>query len=196
MKLEELEELHYITPIDNVPSICKEGILCRNRATKIEHATVAMSEILERRARVAVPQGRKLFEYVNLYICARNPMLFKRKTQHRELCVLRVSPEVLDLEGVVVTDQNASSDYVRFAAGAAGLRIVNREATFAEDWTDEDQIAYFRKKSAKCAEVLVPDRIDCRYLKGAYVSCDRSKTTFDGLTTGIPATVDGHIFFL
>src|SRR5437763_55478 len=46
--------------------------------------------------------------------------------------------------------------------------IVNRDLTFADFWADPDRIQYFRKKSAKCAEVLVPDRIDPQYFRCAY----------------------------
>jgi len=90
-----------------------------------------MSEIQDRRSRVVVPGGRPLHEYVNLYICARNPMLYKRRDQHRELCGLRVSTALLDAPNVIVADGNASSDYVRFEPAPKGLRIVDRELTFA-----------------------------------------------------------------
>src|SRR5262249_21008928 len=60
----ELQELHYITPIDNVPSISQHGILSNVRAARLAHASVAMAEIQDRRSRVVVPGGRKLHEYV------------------------------------------------------------------------------------------------------------------------------------
>jgi hypothetical protein len=154
-----------------------------------------MQQVQDRRADVVVPGGRKLHEYVNLYICARNPMLFKRMGQHLDLCVLQVSTDVLDLPGVVVTDVNASSDYVRFAAAPAGLSIVDRDLTFADDWRDSDQIQYYRKKSAKCAEVLVPDKVAPRFIVGAYVSCQEAMDRLNGLGTGLKVTIDGHMFF-
>ena len=55
-----------------------------------------------------------LHEYANLYLCARNPMLYKRRESHGTLCVLRVSTDVLDLPGVVLTGGNAASDYTAF----------------------------------------------------------------------------------
>jgi hypothetical protein len=154
-----------------------------------------MQQVQDRRAKVVVPGGRKLQEYVNLYICARNPMLFKRLSQHLDLCVLQVSTDVLDLPGVVVTDANASSDYVRFAAAPGGLSIVDREATFAEYWTDPNPIVQWQKKSAKCAEVLVPERIDPRFIMGGYVSCQAAMDRFNGLGTGIAVSINAHMFF-
>jgi len=130
-----------------------------------------MNEIQDRRARVTVPGGRKLHDYVNLYVCARNPMLYKRQGQFKELCVLKIRPNVLDLPGVVISDRNASSEYAIFRSAPNGLGIVNREWTFAEYWTDSDQILEWKKKAAKCAEVLVPDEVQPKYIIGAYVSC-------------------------
>lgn len=195
MERHELNELHYITPIANVSSILLHGILSHARAARTAHASVAMAEIQDRRSRVVVPGGRRLHEYANLYICVRNPMLFKRRPQFGEICVLSVSPAVLDLPGVVITDANASSDYCRFAPAPEGLRIVDRALTFADNWTDPNQIQYFQKKSAKCAEVLVPNRIDPRYLMVAYVADDRTKARFDALETRLTTEVNLHLFF-
>jgi hypothetical protein len=74
-----------------------------------------MEVIQERREKKIVPGGRPLQEYVNLYIHARNPMLYVLQSRHIDLCILRVSTEILDLPGVIITDSNASSDYARFA---------------------------------------------------------------------------------
>jgi len=71
MKFEELDELHYITPIKNMGSICTMGILSHKKAEKIPHQSVAMDEIQERRKKVVVPGGRPLHQYVNLYFHAR-----------------------------------------------------------------------------------------------------------------------------
>ena len=197
MRRDELTELHYITPIGNIPSICRLGILSHQKAGKVKHESIAMQRIQDRRSNVIVPgTRRRLHEYVNLYVCARNPMLYMRQDQHAGLCVLRVSPDVLDLPDIVITDGNASSEYVRFAAAPDGLRIVDGEMVFAEYWTDPDPLQYWRKKSAKCAEVLVPDCVDPKLLKGAYVSCTQSLTRFNTLSVRLTATVNPHLFFL
>ena len=195
MRREELTELHYIAHMTNVASILAQGILSNRRASQVGHTSVAMQAVQDRRAKVVVPGGRKLHDYANLYVCARNPMLYKRQGQHLDLCVLQVSTDVLDLPGVVVTDANASSDYVRFAAAPRGLSIVVREATYAEYWTDPNPIVQWQKKSAKCAEVLVPDRIDPQFVMGAYVSCQPPMDRLKGQGIGIGVSINAHIFF-
>jgi hypothetical protein len=191
----ELNELHYITPIANVASILRLGILSHKQAANVPHQSVAMAEIQNRRKRVIVPGARPLHDYVNLYICARNPMMYKRRESHGELCVLRVSTDVLDVPGVVVSDSNAGSDYVRFAPAPDGLKLVDKETTFAERWTDPDPIQKYRKAARKCAEVLVPDLVPPRFFMAAYVSCDQSLASFEALSGGLVAKVDGRMFF-
>jgi hypothetical protein len=123
-------------------------------------------------------------------------MLYKRLGQKANLCVLRVSPEVLELEGVVVSDQNSSSTHARFAPGAEGLGIVDATLTFAHDWTHPDPIEYWRRKAAKCAEVLVPNRIPPQYLLGARVCSEHVAHAFNDLECGLEVTVDTKMFFM
>ena len=75
----ELHELGYIVPIATVPSILQHGILSHRRAERILHESIALQDIQDLRAKVKVPKGRALHEYANMYICPRNPMLFKRQ---------------------------------------------------------------------------------------------------------------------
>ncbi|MDE3091063.1 MAG: DUF4433 domain-containing protein, partial [Chloroflexota bacterium] len=136
MNLSDLPELHYITSIANVPSILKRGILSHRGASSLQHTSVAMPEIQDRRAKKTVPGGKRLHGYANLYLCARNPMLYKRKELHKELCVLQVNTSALNLRGVIIADGNAASDYTGFWASPAGLDRVDRDVVFIEYWTD------------------------------------------------------------
>lgn len=195
MERNELAELHYITPIANLPSIMRYGLLSHRRANRHNPVSVALPDVQAIRARKRVPSGRRLHEYVNLYICARNPMLFKRLTQRTEICVLSVSTCVLDIQGVLVTDMNAASDYVRFGAGAYGLNIVDREATFAEYWTDPDPATRFRKTAMKCAEVLVPDNVEPGMLQHAYVCNDAAASAVRACGINLPTHINRPLFF-
>lgn len=195
MRRSDLDELHYIAHIDNVPSILAQGILCYERTQALSHVSVAMLEIQERRAKRIVPGGLPLHKYANLYICARNPMLYKRLGMHLDLIVLRVSTEVLDLPGTIIADGNASSDYTAFWPSPVGLERVQGDLVFAEYWTDDDLIEYWRKKRIKCAEVLVPGVVEPRFITGAYVSCQESKRQFRATSAHLPVTINGRLFF-
>ncbi len=196
MNLSDLEELHYITPIANVESIIALGILSNReiRRRKVKEVSVAAEEIQERRAPKVLPGGKPLHEYVNLYICARNPMMYRRRSKHLEIYVLRLSTNVLNLPNVVIADGNAASDYTAFWSSPSGLAKIDKETVFAEFWTDPDPIVRLHNTRVKCAEVLVPDRVKPDLLFGAYVSSPEVEATLSqGFSS--PIIVDSHLFF-
>ncbi len=170
MRFEDLDELHYIAAVGNVESILKHGILNHTDARRLDPVDISDPEVQKIRRGVKVPCGRggPLNSYANLYICARNPMLFKVRS--KDVVVLRVQPAVLELPDVVVTDGNAAAvEYTAFRPGKAGLSIVTRQDVFREKWFDSVLAVYYRQKSRKCAEVLVPDRVRAGFIFGAYV---------------------------
>lgn len=199
MKRNELVELHYITAIDNVESILEVGIVSHVRSKKVKHRSLAKQFVQDLRKTVTVPGGRRLHEYANLYIHARNPTLFKmiHDVGHEEIAVFRVSPDVLDLPKVVVTDQNAAAlKYCRYAAAPDGLEIVDKEMVFAESWVHDHPAAQARHKSVKCAEVLVPDVVETEFLIGVYASCAKSESRLSEIDSDLDCTVDSHLYFL
>jgi hypothetical protein len=195
MKRTDLHELGYIVPIESVKSILERGILSHERAERIAHRMIAMHEIQDLRANVVVPGGLRLHQYANLYICPRNPMLLKKRNIHEQICVLQVRPAVLDFPGAVITTGNAASKYTRFLASPEGLEAVNQERTFAEWWTHDDQIEKWRHSSEKCAEVLIPNVVQPRFIFGAYISCTQSREIFQQAGIGLPVTVNPGMFF-
>lgn len=196
MNRADVTELHYITAIANVPSILRHGILSHALAERLAHDSVAMPEIQERRSNKQVPGGRPLHEYANLYFDAHNPMLSRCRIRNGEICVLQVSAAVLDQPGVIVTSRNAASGWASFWPVEDGLRTVNRERVFARYWTHpDDPYEEMSHKSEKCAEVLVPDRVEGRFVIGAYVANQIALLAFQQLNTGLPVSTPGGMFF-
>lgn len=122
-------------------------------------------------------------------------MMYKRQALREELCVLRICHHVLDLPKTVITDANASGTHTKFESSPSGLRIVDAEMTHATFWNIGDQIERWRRTSAKCAEVLVPDRIDPAFILGAYVCGRAAQATFANVCPALSSTVNGHLFF-
>lgn len=196
MRRDQLSELQNIAHVKNIRSILDRGILSNARAAEVPHESVAMSVIQDRREAKRVPQGRPLHEYVNLYFNCRNKMMSKVRDRRQELCVLRVDPAVLDLPKVVITDQNAASGYAIFKASPEGLAVVQRDLVFAESWKHpQDQIQEWRHGSIVCAEVLVPDVVPARYIRGAYVSSAEGANLLKRLAPDLDVTINSHLFF-
>ena len=168
----KVTELQCIMPIVNIASVLARGILSNEGAAKLKHASVAAQEIQDRRDRVQVPNGLKLHQYANLYFNARNPMMYKRRSEAAGLAVLRISVDVFRLPGTVITDCNASSNYARFLAPTQHDHL-DFDDIYAERWTHPDNPPrQYQHKSRMCAETLVPHSVDARYITGAYVLND------------------------
>lgn len=199
MNRADVLELHYIAPVSNLKSILKLGLLCHKEASKLAHRSVAMAEMQARRSTKVVPNGLPIHSYVNLYFHARNPMLSKLRAYHAELCVLRIDPAVLDHPNVVITSQNVSSNYVRYYSSPDGLAYLDKDLVYAESWLHADQIEEWQHKSIKCAEVLVPNRLDSVYIKGAYVSNqitkEQAQASLEAAKIDLELTIQRDLFF-
>ena len=182
-------------PIVNIQSVLTHGILSHEACSKLSHADVSLADVQDKRDKKQVPGGLMLHQYSNLYFDARNPMMFKRRMYAQQLCVLRVSTDVLQLQGTVITDQNAASNYVRFLAPNY-LNFLDFDMIFAEDWRHPgDQIAQWRHSSRKAAEVLVPGCIETKYILGAYVLNSISENNMRNQGFTQPIEILPKIFF-
>lgn len=198
MRMEDVRELYYITPIENVPSICAHGILSHALAKTVPHRDVALRNVQHRRARVHWEGNRPLHDYVCMYFNARNVALYRMQNESGNVCVLRVSREICAIDGAIVTTGNAASTRTRqmpFDAGR-GLSTLEADLVFADTWIDEHGREMKQTKNAMCAELLIPDRVDAHYIEGLIVPTNGKARNPSLTTCGLHITIDEHMFFL
>lgn len=187
--------LYNIQAIDNVPSIMQRGLLSNERASRISHVSIAMNEVQARRELVRIPNGLKLHQYANLYFDPWNPMLSRKRSQNEEICILKFDRSVLDFEGVILSDKNASSDYAAFYGAEEGLENIDFDLVYARYWTDEDYYEQCRKKSIKCAEILVPYSISFDYVVCAAVVNEDAADRLEAIGFDRDIVVEPRVFF-
>lgn len=185
--------LYNIMPFRNISSVLSLGILSNFSAEKLPHVSVAMNEVQSRRDKVNVPNGMPLHQYANLYFDARNPMMYKR--QDEDICVLKISPRVLDLENVVISDRNASSDYASFHEPTKILDKLDYDMIYAKSWVDANYYLMLKKKSVKCAEVLIPEKILPQYIIGAAVKNQEDKERLEEMGFNKKIYIEKELFF-
>jgi hypothetical protein len=195
MDRDEVKEFHFITPFSNLGSILMHGILSHDSAARLEHLSVALETVQDRRRVKPVPGGLSLHSYANLYFDARNPMM-SRLRDRTDLVVVRVSPAVLDIPDAVVSDGNAAAEGTRFYPSPEGLSHLDSELVFARYWTDLDYWRRKGKKRARCAEILVPNLIPSTYINGCYVDTEeKSRECLGFFEDLLTADVRGEIYF-
>lgn len=189
------DSLYNIQSIDNIRSIMQNGLLSFELASKINHTSIAMNEVQKRRDAVKVLGRLRLHQYANLYFDPRNPMLYKRKDQNDNLCILKISDSILDLTNIVVSDRNASSSYAIFYDVKTGIEQLDFGLIYARYWNDNDPLEKARKKSIKCAEVLVPSMIPYTYITGAAVANNIAYASLTGAGFDKKIWITDRVFF-
>ena len=164
MQREEIKELHYITHIDNVPSILQQGILSHRVANRFAHKSVADEEVQSRRAKRTIPGGLRLHQYANLYFNARNAMMYiitrQMEIPCEDLTVLRIANAVLDRSDVVITATNAAAAVnPLWHTVLEGLPMLDATTIYADSWNHADMHAKRHHKQQMMAETLVPNRV-------------------------------------
>lgn len=187
--------LYNIQAIDNIPSIMQRGLLSNERSRRIKHTSIAMEEVQQRRDIIYVPNGLGLHQYANVYFDPRNPMLSARRSENENICILKFDCCILDFDGVVVSDRNASSDYAGFYSPEIGLEEIDFKLVYASYWTDDNYYEYLKKKSIKCAEVLVPHQIPYDYVVCAAVANECAKQKLEAVGFDREIVIERKMFF-
>jgi len=164
---------------------------------QLPHKSVAMQEIQDRRKDKQIPGTKnQLHDYANLYFDAHNATLSRLRSRNDEICILQVSPEILDLRGVIISDRNAASDWARFYTVKEGLAAINKDLVYAVSWKHPDnQYEEMKHKSIKGAEALVPDKVEPKYILGAYVATPAALASFKELKIKLTIEMKSGIFF-
>lgn len=200
-KYKKVQYLYNINSIKNLKSIFRLGLLSKNEVKKLDLRYVidlSNIEVQSRRDNKKVPNYSFLHDYANLYFDARNPMMYVQVKNENinHLCVICISKKVLDLEGTVVTDKNAASALSMFLTPKEALNELNFNEIFAQFWIDDNPRIMQERKSKKCAEVLVFNRIPVEYLIKIKVATNKAKILVEQLNLGVPVEIDKKMFFL
>lgn len=200
----EITELHYLVAAANVPSILRHGILSHNRAAGILHVEIADEDVIRRRSQRRIPGGLPLHDYVNLFFNGRNAMLFRRlrdpdparRLAPQEMVILAISPRVLDVAGVVITDINAAAEEEpRWYTVQEGLAQLHKEEIFATYWTDADPWEKRRKRQRMMAEVLVPNCVASTLVSAAHVVSEAAAQSLSLVAPTLRVTIKPGMFF-
>ena len=169
---------YYITHIDNLKSILKNGILSRNQIKNENNLLVKLgladriksihSEDIVQRRKNKTFNNKPLWSYVNLYFQPRNPMLYvvTKNFQVKNIIVLQINSDVINSDDVGITDGNAASnDTHYFTDTNQGLATLTQEQFNKEYWNDSDDA-----KREIMAELLVYNYIPKEKIIGIYTA--------------------------
>lgn len=200
MRLSTITGLSYITHIDNIPSILRQGILSHERIQneKIPFTPIYDEQIVTNRKDILAPDGRSLWSFANLYFQPRNPMLYRvlHEKQASEVAIIAVKPVILERADIFVSNGNAAhsaSVILRANELKTELRQIVRDTVNVEWWNDLNG-----SKRRIMAECLVPDIVTPDIIQAIYVGrrdvIERVEASNPGLRLSI--IYEPKMFFL
>lgn len=194
----EIKSLFYITHVENLPSILQRGILSHAQieAKNIPCKAIYDTEIVSNRKAKPTPDRGSLWDYANLFFQPRNPMMY-RVVHHAgksELAVIGVTPDVLDANGVWVTDGNAANGPTSFYRTSEGLKVIRNQWPIiqAEYWRSDDG-----SKRKIMAECLVPEAISPDHIHTIFVADQEAKARAESILgpCKVPVVPEPNMFF-
>jgi O-acetyl-ADP-ribose deacetylase (regulator of RNase III) len=198
MTKNNIKSLYYITHINNLPSILKEGILSHKKVEelKVTYQSVYDTGIVSRRKDKPTPERNSLWEYANLYFQPRNPMMYRviHEKEKRDIAIVGVKPEVLQVNGGLVTDGNAANDPTQFFSVTEGLKVLKNQWQIIQNdwWNDRDG-----SKRKIMSECLIPERIAPEFIHSIFVANYAAKERVESIITSAKVHVvpEPHMFF-
>lgn len=181
-----IPHLYNITAVRNLESIATRGILCHDLAASVDHQDLSDRGVQDRRD--------EFHGLASLYFNPRNAMLYRlHQGEHHDVVVLRVSAEVLDLPGVVITNGNAAASASESWHGLDGLAHLDLDRVYSS-WLI-DGVADRELRRVTQAEVLVPRVIPARFIESFLAPtsaiCERARQAVPHW----PGKVDPILFF-
>ncbi|MEO8496945.1 MAG: DarT ssDNA thymidine ADP-ribosyltransferase family protein, partial [Planctomycetota bacterium] len=194
----DIKSLFYITHVENLSSMLKNGILSHAQVEtqKVPFTAIYDSGIVSNRKLKNTPDHKSLWEYANLYFQPRNPMLYRvvHEKLKRDLAVVGVTPRVLQQPNVFVTDGNAANNPTQFFKAGEGLKVIESQwkAIQSEWWNERDG-----SKRKIMAECLVPERISPDCIHTIFVPDHETKKRVESLigTSAVPVVPEPNFFF-
>ncbi|MHB8360565.1 MAG: DarT ssDNA thymidine ADP-ribosyltransferase family protein [Thermoplasmataceae archaeon] len=193
--------LYYITHIDNISSILKNGILSHERIIneKIEFTPVYNKEIVNKKKEKKTSDGISLWHYANFYLQPRNAMMYQVKkllgTDNIAVLACFRGP-AYEIEGALITDGNAASNDSNFYSISEHNKVFNliSDVDGLEYWKEEDGT-----KRRIMAEVLVPNRYIPEHIHSVLVSNQKTKEHLESLINPsgkeLKVIIDPRTFF-
>lgn len=204
IKKDNIQELFYLTHIDNLSSILVNGILSHKRAKKNQpkHQDISNNDVQGRRSKKIIPRVNEvkkplnLHRHVPLFLNAHNAMTSLKKSE--SVCILRLYSKILDRGDAVITNRNASTDKADFYTVEAfeltkeSTEIIKSSEPFCllGKKSDSEREEF---KQVKQAEVLLPYHIHSKYVGGIFVPNEKIEQEVKDILETIPEKKDLHI---
>ena len=191
--------VYNICPFQNIQSILENGLLSYSNSQTVKHSSIALVSVQEKRENKFFKNGKSIHTYANCYLNPRNSMLYCRQSERENIGILCISLDILNLPDVIVSDMNATKKIAKLMdiRDALETDVLNFDKIFARNWNSSDAKEKEIQKAYVQAEILVPNKIEPKYICEIIVVNEKAKKNLQNIIKGynISITIDNDIFF-
>ena len=174
----KVNSLWHLTHKNNIESILEHGILSHDNAKKLtNYVDISDHQVQDLRKKKESIHGRRIHEYVPLFINPKNAMLYRVMqdiSKKNKLCLIEIFLDVLEWE-YIFTDGNAASRYTNFYMSLNdNFDSIPWDDIFSTSWSYRgvrDEI----RKSHMMSEFLIYPKIAPKYI--GEILCYTQNTT-------------------
>lgn len=195
-------EFYYITHIDNLESILKEGIFSNELVKKrgLKFKKISNEEIIRKR------REKGLGNYANLYINPRNAMMYRihKKLGWNVVVIGLNGSDILGKEDIKLSIGNAASDYskildkkdlkniVKFISDIRKIRdwISEYESIPIKDYLKTENYGFLSPMKFLQSEILVKEKVNSSYIKCIYVPNESLKEKTSKIVENLGLNID------
>lgn len=192
-----IKGLFYITYVNNVPSILKNGIFSHAliERRKIPFTPIYNAQIVSNRRHRLTPDKNSLWDFANLYFQLRNPMLYRvmNECNKNDIAIIGIRADILKQAAAFVSTGNAAAEPSSILPVQVGLKEIQQMwGIINNEWWN----AYDGSKRKIMAECLVPNLVAPQFIDAIYVATHAAAEKLRKETEPIvPVIPEPHMFF-
>lgn len=192
--------LWYFCYLDNLPSVLAHGLLCRNEAKRLPHASFAEDSVQGRRRERAIETSRgrlrSVHDLVPLYLTSRTPTLYARREDQDRFVFLRLPVGAVlapDVE-FAFSDGNLGAHATGRFAHQNDLSNIDFGVVTAERWPG-DRDGRRRRNAEILVESVPPAAIDALVVRAEAARAEAARLLAAHGPGGPPILVLPQHFF-
>ena len=163
----ELITIDHMTHINNLEEIINHGLMPHNNPHKT--TDISNQDVNNRRNKLEPIYHHNIHSYVPFYFNPHNAMLFRNQKKYGEsIIILGFDPKIIQYQGTIFTNANASCDCTSFFDSVNDLYSFNWDNIFSGSWYQDETL-----KKEMMAETLIHQEVPIDNLQ--YIFCQTNR---------------------
>ena len=172
-----IEYLYHMTHVNNLQSIMKYGLQAHDNGHK--KVDISDCDVNSRRSRKEPIYHKSIHSYVPFYFNPKNNMLSRRRNIQNDIVILVFKRDLMQKNGTLFTDSNASTNRAKFYNNLKDLNKLNFKCIYTKGYYS----GYEDGANKRMAEVLVPTKVNSNSIEAIICNNSNAKNKVSSISS-------------